>query len=83
MVMMMVTIHTMADGKKAYYIQLHLTMTLLDILHSQLASFETDQKSRAHLSQVQTERFRRILLLFPIHTDESIGMLISIISFLP
>jgi len=29
---MMVTIHTMADGKKAYYIQLHSTITLLDVL---------------------------------------------------
>lgn len=39
---MMVSIHTMADGKKAYYIQLYPTMTLLDVLHVSLDTSTRD-----------------------------------------
>jgi hypothetical protein len=42
---MMVSIHTMANGKKAYYKQLQSTMTLLNVLHCQLESFEDERRS--------------------------------------
>jgi len=67
------------EWQKAYYSTTTPTlMHLLDVLRVSIRNTHPDKW--AYLSQIQTERLGRILFLFPINTDEAIGVFVPLLS---